>query len=112
MAKKINYYHLFKIFGIQKEDFVHGLYKYEIIVFLLVLACFDNMEVVTKKDIVRINKSIPEQSTYSSLRQLQEKGYIDSIRSNRYYSPSYISLTPKGLLLKRSLGKYLSSPLP
>jgi len=94
------------------NDILGDLEYKEILIFLLVLSCFEREKVVCKTSIVNMNNQYSNDVTYNSLKVLESKGIISSVRNKKFFSKSFISLTSKGLLLKRSLNKYLSSPLP
>lgn len=87
-----------------------GLIARESIVFLLLCAYFDDNSVIDKYTVVNSNKA-SKTATYTIMRSLENKGFIQSQRSKQHFSRSYISLTSKGLRLKRELASLLNSPL-
>lgn len=89
-------------FGRQEKEISLG----EKIALISVIAVFDTKEVVTKQDIIRVNKAKAD-TIYANLRNLEKKGYIQSTRSNQFYSLSYITLTDKGNLFASRLRRIL-----
>ena len=88
----------------------YELRKGQTILFILILSLFETQSTVTRYDVIRLNRG-NKNTTSSNLVKLHQIGLIQTQRSNQYFSRAYLSLTPKGLLLKSQLKKVLNSPL-
>ena len=88
----------------------YSLNKGHLIVFTLILALLEYNDIISKYDVKQANRINPN-TTNSNILYLEKIGLLTSKRSNQFFSRSYISITPKGLLLKSQLKKVLNSPL-
>ena len=91
--------------SIRPEELTMG----EKMVFLLVMALFEEKDQVTMYDVKQANKGIEKPTTGLLIRNLCSKGYLARNRSNQFFSKTYLSVTEKGLLLARSFRSALAS---
>lgn len=77
------------------------------IVLISILSLFEVKDLITKQDVIKANKA-KQNTVYSNIRGLENKGFIKSTRSNQFYSLSYITLTEKGNLFASRLRRILS----
>jgi len=87
----------------------------QLVIFSLIVALLDKTGVTTQKDVTTANtgrnKALSKSTTFTHVKLLQDAGLITKVRSKQYFSPSYISLTKSGLLLKSRLSSLLDSSL-
>jgi hypothetical protein len=88
----------------------YGMNKGNIIVFILILSLFEQNTIVSKYDVIKANRS-KKMTSHANIYQLINLGLLSANKSNQFFSKSYLSLTPKGLLLKSQLKKVLNSPI-
>tara|TARA_R110000772_G_scaffold46279_1_gene105683 strand:+ start:476 stop:799 length:324 start_codon:yes stop_codon:yes gene_type:complete len=78
----------------------------EKLVLINILALLEQIDIISKADIVKASDA-KNTTTYANIRSLENKGYIQSIRGNQFYSLSYVSLTDKGNLFASRLRRIL-----
>ena len=74
----------------------------EKIVLITIIRLLDERQVVSKSDVCTANQA-KRDTTYNLIRSLEIKGYLESNRSNQYFSLSYLSLRKKGLKFSSDL---------
>jgi DNA-binding MarR family transcriptional regulator len=91
--------------SVRPEDLTMG----EKMVFLLIMALFEEKDQVTMYDVKQANKGIENPTTGLLIRNLCSKGFLTRSRSNQFFSRTYLTVTDKGLLLARSFRMALAS---
>jgi DNA-binding MarR family transcriptional regulator len=79
-------------------------------VMLLILACFEQKDIISQRDVVELNSS-NNKTTYGNLKRLKEKGYITTTKQKKYFGLTFIELTEKGRLTASQLRRQLNSGL-
>ena len=82
-------------FFLTKEN--HELRMGEKLVLITIFRLFDDKQVITKNDVCIANM-VKRDTTYHLILSLEKKGYLESKRSGKFFSPSYIILKKKALL--------------
>lgn len=66
-------------------------------VLVIVTRLLEELQVVSKLEVCEAN-GIKKNTTYCLLNSLEKKGILKSVRSNQFYSKSFVSLSDKRVL--------------
>lgn len=75
---------------------------------IAIIALFETQDTATKKEIIGITKA-KAITTYKNIKLLEDKGYVESARSNQFYSRSFLTLTDKGNYFASRLRRILNT---
>lgn len=76
----------------------------EKLVLITLIRLLGEKQVITKNDVCTANQA-KRDTTYHLIQSLERKGYLESKRSNQYFSRSFLSLRGKGLKFSSDLKK-------
>lgn len=100
------------IYNHTKQNTPENVKTAEIRLFWLICGLLDDLDVITVKEIVILNKEIngySDSSTYSAITQLKSAQLIHTNKvSNEYWARSYISISDSGNLLKAMIREQLN----